>query len=179
MRKPASGGGWPAILYTLKKARASGGLLRMWRALNSRNACKTCALGMGGQRGGMRNESGRWPEVCKKSVQAMAADLQGRVRPGFFEEFGFDKLAGFTPRELEMSGRLVEPVYAGPGDRGYRPIGWDEAIGRAVGALKAASPEETNLETSPATETEPIALPKMILFTLPLNTEEPKTMPWM
>ena len=53
----------------------------MWKALRSRNACKTCALGMGGQRGGMVDEAGRFPEVCKKSVQAMAADLQGAIRP--------------------------------------------------------------------------------------------------
>ena len=88
MKRPSAGGGWPAIFYTLKKAHASGGMVRMMRALSSRNACKTCALGMGGQLGGMRNERGRFPEVCKKSVQAMAADMQGRVRPGFFEEFG-------------------------------------------------------------------------------------------
>ncbi len=143
MRKRTYGGGWPAIWYTLKKARASGGIVRMVRALSSRNACKTCALGMGGQRGGMRNEAGRWPEVCKKSVQAMAADMQGRVREGFPAEFGFDKLVRFTPRELEASGRLVEPWYAGPGERGYRAIGWDEALARVGDSLRAAAPDET------------------------------------
>ena len=35
--------------------------------MRSKNACKTCALGMGGQRGGMVNELGHFPEVCKKS----------------------------------------------------------------------------------------------------------------
>ena len=49
----------------------------MWRRLRSRNTCKTCALGMGGARGGMVNEAGHFPEVCKKSMQAVAADLQG------------------------------------------------------------------------------------------------------
>jgi molybdopterin-dependent oxidoreductase alpha subunit len=143
MRKPRAGGGWPAIAYTLKKARAAGGILRMYRALSSRNACKTCALGMGGQKGGMVNEGGRFPEVCKKSVQAMAADMQGRVRPGFFDEFSFDKLSRFTPRELEHSGRLVEPLFAGPGDASYRRISWDEAISKVVGALKATVPDRT------------------------------------
>ena len=41
MTPPRSGGGFPAILYTLRKAHAAGGFLRMWKALNSRNACKT------------------------------------------------------------------------------------------------------------------------------------------
>ncbi|MFN7020623.1 MAG: FdhF/YdeP family oxidoreductase [Phycisphaerales bacterium] len=138
MKPPSAGGGWPAILYTLKKARSSGGFLRMWRALRSRNACKTCALGMGGQLGGMVNEAGRFPEVCKKSVQAMAADMQGRIRTGFFDEFSFDKLARFTPRELEHSGRLVEPLIAEPGDKSYRAISWEEALDRVAAALRAA-----------------------------------------
>src|SRR6267154_1792337 len=132
MGRPTAGGGWPAIWYTIRKARQAGGVVRMVRALKARNACKTCALGMGGQLGGMVNEAGKFPEVCKKSVQAMAADMQGRIRPGFFDAagdgFGFDKLARFTPRELEASGRLVEPLIAEPGDRSYRALTWDDAI---------------------------------------------------
>lgn len=143
MKRPKAGGGWPAIWYTLKQARAAGGIVRTLRALSSRNACKTCALGMGGQKGGMRNEAGRFPEVCKKSVQAMAADMQGRIRPGFFESFPFDKLSRFSPRELEHSGRLVEPLYAGPGDRSYRPIPWDEAIKCTAAGLRGAAPDDT------------------------------------
>ncbi len=143
MTPPRSGGGFPAILYTLRKAHAAGGFLRMWKALNSRNACKTCALGMGGQQGGMVNEAGRFPEVCKKSVQAMAADMQGRVREGFFETFPLDQLARFSSRELEASGRLVEPMYAGPGERSYRAISWEEALDRAAAGLTAGPPEDT------------------------------------
>ncbi len=137
MKRPAAGGGWPAVWYTLRQARASGGVVRMWRALRARNACKTCALGMGGQRGGMVNEAGHFPEVCKKSVQAMAADMRGRVRPGFFDEFGFDRLGRLSSRELEQAGRLVEPLMASPGDRGYREVGWDEALGRVADELAA------------------------------------------
>lgn len=137
MRRPSAGGGWPAVLYTLRQARASGGVVRMFRALRARNACKTCALGMGGQRGGMVNEAGHFPEVCKKSVQAMAADMRGRIRPGFFDEFGFDKLGRLTARELEQAGRLVEPLIAGPSDRGYRVVGWEEAVDRVAGELRA------------------------------------------
>jgi hypothetical protein len=77
---PKSAGGWASILYTFKEARRVGGFLRMWRALRSKNACKTCALGMGGQQGGMTNEEGKFPEFCKKSVQAMAADMAGAIR---------------------------------------------------------------------------------------------------
>ncbi len=138
-----TGGGLRAIFYALKKARESGGFWRMYRALRRRNACKTCALGMGGQRGGMVNELGRFPEVCKKSIQAMAADMQGRVHEHFFSDFSLEQLRGFAPRELEAAGRLVEPVAAGPLDSHYRPIGWDEALDRIAHKLRAAPPEET------------------------------------
>ncbi|HVS38108.1 MAG TPA: hypothetical protein VMS17_21295 [Gemmataceae bacterium] len=68
MRRLNRGGGWSAIWYTLRMANRVGWLQFGWKAMTRRNTCKTCALGMGGQRGGMRNEAGHWPEVCKKSL---------------------------------------------------------------------------------------------------------------
>ena len=77
MPKPrvSAGGGLAAIRYSLRKGREAGGLWKFYNRLRSRNACKTCAFGMGGQRGGMVNEHGRFPEVCKKSIQAQAGDM--------------------------------------------------------------------------------------------------------
>jgi len=141
--KPKSGGGWPSILYTLRKARQAGGFLALFKAMRSKNACKTCALGMGGQLGGMVNERGHFPEVCKKSIQAMVADMQGRVREDFFRTFSLADLQGFSSRELEASGRLVEPVAAGPGGNHYRPISWDDALDRIAEKLKTTPPDDT------------------------------------
>ncbi len=140
---PSSAGGWRAIFYTLNKARAAGGLLRMYRALRSRNACKTCALGMGGQRGGMVNEAGKFPEVCKKSIQAMAADMQGGINEHFVGDFNLDKLRNFSSRELEEAGRITQPLYAGPLDSNYRNISWDEALERICKKLKQTDPAES------------------------------------
>lgn len=138
-----SGGGWKSIVYTLKKAKEAGGLRRMWQSLRSRNACKTCALGMGGQRGGMVNEQGRFPSVCKKSIQAMAADMQPGIQESFFQNYGFDRLRNFSSRELESAGRLAQPIYAGPTDTHYRAITWDDAFQRIVHQLKESSPDDT------------------------------------
>src|SRR5579883_2970589 len=80
-RKPVSGGGWPAIQYTVVKAFEVGPW-RLWSRMRAKNACKTCAVGMGGQRGGMVNEKGHFPEVCKKSLQAQVADMRGSIPPG-------------------------------------------------------------------------------------------------
>ncbi len=90
MKRIPSGGGWPAVRYAWRKSQEVGGLLRMWKALRTKNTCKTCALGMGGQKGGMVNEIGGFPEVCKKSLQAMAADMQGAIQPEFWSTYSID-----------------------------------------------------------------------------------------
>jgi molybdopterin-dependent oxidoreductase alpha subunit len=147
MRRVTSGGGWRAVLYTLKKAREAGGLWALWKAMRSKNACKTCALGMGGQAGGMVNEAGHFPEVCKKSFQAMVADMQGAVKPTFFETYSIPQLRRFSPREMEHSGRLVQPVILdrrmANGSQHYRPVSWDEAMERIAAKLRKTGPDQS------------------------------------
>lgn len=142
-RRLKSGGGWHAIGYALKKSREVGGLWKMWKALRTRNACKTCAVGMGGQRGGMVNEAGTFPEVCKKSLQAMTADMQGGIPTEFWSTYSIAQLEKFTPYALEHCGRLTQPVVYERGNDYYRPIEWDEAFARVVGALKKNDPNKT------------------------------------
>lgn len=142
MAKVRSGGGWQAIAYALRVAQRVG-WRRAWQSVRSKNACKTCALGMGGQLGGMRNETGHWPEICKKSLQAMAADMQDGLRREFFERYSFDQLELLTSRELEAAGRIVQPLYAAPGATHYQPIDWNDAISRIAQRLKATDPCRT------------------------------------
>ncbi len=143
MRKVKTGGGWPAVWYTLRKSREVGGWLKLWKAMRSKNTCKTCALGMGGQAGGMVNEAGHFPEVCKKSLQAMASDMQGAVRQEFFETYSLAQLRAFSPRELENCGRLTTPLLLDGDAQYYRPIAWSDAVGRIAGKLSEVRPHET------------------------------------
>ena len=145
MKKRTSGGGWQAVWYTWRKARESSGwkLWKFWTAMRSKNACKTCALGMGGQAGGMVNETGHFPEVCKKSLQAMASDMQGAIKPDFWKTYSVAQLQAFSPRELETCGRLVDPVLLRKGSQYYEPISWDEAYRRIVDKLRATKPDES------------------------------------
>ena len=138
-----TGGGFRAVMYTLKKSRDAGGLFAFWKAMRSKNACKTCALGMGGQAGGMVNEAGHFPEVCKKSFQAMVADMQGGVKPSFFETYSLPQLRAFSPHQMEHAGRLVQPVILEKGSQHYRPIDWAEAMERIAAKLKATKPAES------------------------------------
>ncbi|MBC8355189.1 MAG: FdhF/YdeP family oxidoreductase [Planctomycetes bacterium] len=143
MKKVSSGGGWPAIRYTLRKAKDVGGIWKMYKALRTKNACKTCALGMGGQSGGMVNEIGGFPEVCKKSLQAMAADMQGAIKPEFWSTYSIEQLKAFSPFDLEHCGRLAQPVLYERGAEYYKPIDWDEAIGRITARLKSLPADES------------------------------------
>ncbi len=136
-----SGGGWAAVKYTLRMANKVT-WPKLWRAMMSRNTCKTCAVGMGGQKGGMRNEMGHWPEVCKKSLQAMVADMQDGLQDQFFRRYSIAELRTLSPKDLEWSGRLTQPVYAGPGDTHYRTISWNEAFDRMARQLTTTQPDE-------------------------------------
>ncbi|MDP7005571.1 MAG: FdhF/YdeP family oxidoreductase [Phycisphaerales bacterium] len=136
-------GGIRSILYVVKKARESGGLCAMLRSMRTKNACKTCALGMGGQLGGMTNEDGKFPEFCKKSVQAMSSDMQGAITKEFFEKYSIYELSSMTPRELESCGRLVFPIKAGPLETHFKPVEWDEALGETSKLIKEMKPDRT------------------------------------
>jgi molybdopterin-dependent oxidoreductase alpha subunit len=113
----------------------------MMKALFSKNSCKSCALGMGGQKGGMRDEKGRFPAVCNKSFLAQASDMQGPLPDDFFQKHDIESLNRWSPRQLELSGRLTQPVICEPGDTHYQKISWDEAVARVTGQLKDTSPD--------------------------------------
>lgn len=136
-------GGLAATLYVLKKGREAGGLLKLYKRLRSKNVCKTCALGMGGQKGGMVNEAGHFPEVCKKSVQAQAGDMAGALSEAFLRETPIKALARMTPAQLERLGRLPFPAAAAEGDTHFHRVSWEEAFDRAARAFREAPPEET------------------------------------
>ena len=129
------------VLYTLKTVQRIG-IARSAKALNSRNACKACAYGMGGQRGGMTNELDEFPSVCNKSVQAQQTDIQPAIPLEIFEH-GLADLQELTPHELEHLGRLADPIHKPAGERRYRPIGWDEAMEMAAERLAKTQPSRS------------------------------------
>lgn len=139
--KVSASGGFPAIIYTFRKAFEAGGMFRFFTRMASKNACKTCALGMGGQKGGMTNEAGHFPEFCKKSVQAQAGDMQGAIQDKFFATTSIAQLAAMSPEQLEKLGRLTFPVIAKPGDTHYKHLSWEEAYTRMADAYRATSGE--------------------------------------
>src|SRR5437762_671048 len=158
----AAGGGLAAVAYVLRKGREAGGLLRLYRRLRSRNACKSCALGMGGQQGGMVNEAGHFPEVCKKAVQAQAGDMVAPIAERYFRSTPIAAMERLGSAELERLGRLAFPVLAADGDPHFRRVAWAEALDRAGAALRAARPEEVFFYSSGRSSSEAALLMQLV-----------------
>lgn len=91
----------------------------------------------------MVNEAGRTLEMCKKSVQAMAADLQDGTACDHLESHAISQLKKQTPYQLEHAGRLTQPMLYEKGEEFYRRIEWDEALQRISTALANTPADET------------------------------------
>src|SRR5437762_2240890 len=157
-----AGGGLAAVGYVLRKGREAGGIRKLYRRLRSRNACKTCAVGMGGLTGGMVNEAGHFPEVCKKSVQAQAGDMAAPIAEDWFRATRISAMEKLTSAELERLGRLGFPIMAGPGDTHFRRVAWAEALDRAGAALRAAHPDEVFFYSSGRSSNEAAFLMQLV-----------------
>lgn len=142
MSRLKAGGGWPALFYTLNKALEVGPW-RLWKKMRSANACKTCAVGMGGQLGGMVNEAGHFPEVCKKSLQAQAADMKGSIDEDYFDRHDLNYLLKLTPKQAEDTGRLSYPLLLKAGSDHFEPVSWENAISITANALKESAPQQS------------------------------------
>ncbi|MGB3339446.1 MAG: FdhF/YdeP family oxidoreductase [Devosia sp.] len=135
------GGGPKKVLYTLATI-ARMGVGKAGKALTAKNACKACAYGMGGQRGGMTNELDEFPSVCNKSVQAQSTDIQPAIP---HEVFGHPlaDLQELSGREMEHLGRLGTPLFKRAGSDRYEPVAWDFAIVHAADKLGATDPQRS------------------------------------
>ena len=79
-----------------------------------------------------RSRCRRWRQTCRTGSP-----------PEFFARYSLSQLRSLSPRELEACGRLVDPIYAGPGDRHYRVIAWEEALDRLSKSLEASGPNRS------------------------------------
>jgi len=135
------GGGPRKILYTLNTVRRIG-LLNSAKALSSNNTCKACGLGMGGQLGGMTNESGEFPSVCNKSIQAQSTDIQ----PPIPEEIFKHTLAEFqqlSSREIEKLGRLNTPLFKARDSNRFVAVDWKWALDYAAKQFSGGEPDQS------------------------------------
>ncbi|MFK7978050.1 MAG: FdhF/YdeP family oxidoreductase [Halioglobus sp.] len=135
------GGGPKKVLYTLSTLRQIG-LGKSAKALTSKNTCKACGLGMGGQHGGMTNELDEFPSVCNKSIQAQSTDIQPAIPHALFDHsiHDFQALSG---KEIEHLGRLDTPLLKRDGETRFQPLRWEEALDYAGERFKNAAAERS------------------------------------
>jgi len=129
------------VLYTLQTAQRMG-LRKTSKAMTAHNACKACALGMGGQKGGMTNELGEFPAFCNKSIQAQSSDVQPPIPEEIFQH-PLPELQELSGYEMEHLGRLNVPLYKTAGSERYQPIAWSDALALAADKFAATDPART------------------------------------
>ena len=135
------GGGPKKVLYTLQTI-ARIGLLNSAKALNSKNTCKACGLGMGGQRGGMTNEKDEFPSVCNKSIQAQSTDIQPPIPLELFNH-SLEDFKQLSAYELEHLGRLNNPLFKSADSNKYTPVSWEFALDKMARAFKQTAPQRS------------------------------------
>ena len=139
--KKIVGGGPKKVLYTLRTVKRIG-LKSSAKALKSKNACKACGLGMGGQAGGMTNELGEFPSVCNKSIQAQSTDIQAPIPEEIFQH-SIDELNELSAREVEHLGRLGHPIYKAKDSQHYKLVDWSWAIDYAASKFNQTDANKT------------------------------------
>jgi len=140
--KPPIGGGLKAVRYVLSAAHKVGPR-QLAAAVQSKNACKACAFGTGGQRGGLHNEHNTGIEICNKNIQAQLSDIRPGIPAAIFIDNSIAELQQLNGRQLEDLGRLQHPLYKGPGDRHYQIISYQQAVQKIIARLQQTSPQRS------------------------------------
>lgn len=135
-------GGWKSIFYSFHIAKEVG-LGEFTKSIRSKNTCKTCAYGMGGQKGGMVNEADDHLEICKKSMQAQLTDIQPGISADFWSKNSITDLKKLKARDLERLGRLADPLYKPSGAEHYKVISWEQVFQKIAHHFNATSPNKT------------------------------------
>lgn len=140
--KAIVGGGWKAVLSVLRYASKIGPV-KLLQTLKSKNACKACAFGTGGQNGGLWNEAKAGIEVCNKNIQAHLSDIREAIPAQTFFTRSIKELGMLSGKQLEDLGRLATPLYKKAGDEHFTIIYYDQALTLLVEKLLATNPQRS------------------------------------
>ncbi|MBA3282286.1 MAG: FdhF/YdeP family oxidoreductase, partial [Acidimicrobiia bacterium] len=167
-RAKSSAAGIPALIATLRHARAQLGPARTVKTLLKLNQptgfdCPGCA----------------WPdpdhtsafEFCENGAKAVAEEATvRRVTPEFFAAHPVSDLATRTDHWLGQQGRLTHPMHRAAGDDHYRPVSWDDAFGIVADGLAASGdPDRAVFYTSGRTSNEAAFLYQLFVRRLGTN----------
>ncbi len=110
-----------------------GNLRYAWKVL-SKGVCDGCALGVAG----FHDWTIDGVHLCMTRLNLLRLNTMPALDISALTDV--NTLKGRSNAELRELGRLPFPLLRERGDRGFRRIGWDEAITRLAGRLRAADP---------------------------------------
>ena len=125
--------------YVLSCAQKVG-TRKLASAVRSKNTCKACAFGTGGQRGGLHNEYSSRIEICNKNIQAQTSDIRDPIPPQIFEQNSISELKELSPKQLEDLGRLSIPLHKSAQSDDYEAISYDRAFELIAQRLRSSDP---------------------------------------
>lgn len=139
---PVTGGGLKAIHYVLSCAKQVGAR-NLAAAVKSNNACKACAFGTGGQRGGLHNEYSDRIEICNKNIQAQLSDIRAPIPPEIFRDNTLAELSRLSGWQLEQLGRIGQPLLKHADSDNYVPISYETACELVADRMQGCRPERS------------------------------------
>lgn len=119
------------------------GALNLANTVRSKNTCKACAFGTGGQRGGLHNEFSNRVEICNKNIQAQLSDIRDPIPIEIFEQNSIEELRELSGKQLEDLGRLAIPLYKAPGASHYQAITYEKAMEQIAARMRTTAPERS------------------------------------
>ena len=102
-----------------------------------------CASAWAGRPAACATRPATCPRSARSRCRRWSPTCRGPFARAFFKRSASTSFRSLSPRELEWSGRLTQPLYAGPIDTHYRAISWDEALTRLADRLKRQQPDES------------------------------------
>src|SRR3954452_9398302 len=104
-----------------------------WRIL-TRGVCDGCALGTSG----LRDWTIEGTHLCLVRLELLRLNTGPALNPGRLADVA--PLRELTSKQLRDFGRLPEPMVRHAGERGFRTIGWEEALELAAAGLRGIEP---------------------------------------
>jgi molybdopterin-dependent oxidoreductase alpha subunit len=109
-----------------------------WRIL-SQGVCDGCALGVAG----FQDWTISGVHLCTTRLELLKVNTARAISDRALADV--QTVASLNGRELRELGRLAHPMVRHRGDRGFRRIGWDDALDLVAGRIRKAGPDRLGI----------------------------------
>lgn len=107
-----------------------------WRILNH-GVCDGCSLGPRG----LKDDVIEGTHLCLSRLKLLRLNTMPSIEEKATEDIG--RLRTMNNSELQALGRIAHPLIYRRGDRGFRRVGWDEALDTVAERFRATQPGRT------------------------------------